>query len=417
MGDYRLRCVGGNEILPPGYSSLTCPDHSGLLRAEYCVSQLKVRPELPGLFRYIDWLPVREPVPTKTRPMTFQNESLSKTLGLPRLWLTLTGWAPEYECYAKTGSFKELEAYPTLSNLSKSCGKSIVVASAGNTGRAFAQAAAETGHSVVLIVPETSVSALWMVTEAAENIKLIAVSGDYSDAISVSERLCTIDAYVPEGGAKNIARRDGMGTVMLSAAETVSKLPDFYFQAVGSGTGGIAAWEASMRLIRDGRFGSALPRLHLIQNQPFTPMASAWNRGSRFITDDDMPDAARAVQSVYSPVLTNRAPPYGIAGGVYDAMSACGGNIDSADNRHAKEAFNLFEELTGIDLDPAAAVALAGLIQAAEGGTVCSDNTIVLNLTGGGSRRIEEDLGKIPLLSVATVSPDVSLEDLTEVLL
>ncbi len=417
MGDYQLVCVGGNETLPPGYSSLDCPNHSGLLRAEYAVSRLKIRPELPGLFRYIDWLPVREPIPTKTRPMTFQNSSLSKILGLPRLWMSFTGWAPEYGCYAKTGSFKELEAWPTLSNLSKASGQSIVIASAGNTGRAFAQAAAETGHSAVLIVPETSVPALWTVTEAGDNVKLIAVSGDYSDAISVSERLCGTEMYIPEGGAKNIARRDGMGTVLLSAAETVGKLPDFYFQAVGSGTGGIAAWEASMRLIRDGRFGSFLPRLYLIQNHPFRPMASAWKRGSRFITDEDMPDAARAVQSVYSPVLTNRAPPYSIAGGVFDAMTACGGSIDSADNRSAREAFRLFEDITGIDLDPAAAVALAGLIRAAEDGTVCSDATVLLNLTGGGGRRIQEDLGQIPLQSMATVSPDVSLEDLKEVLI
>ncbi|MDR2944100.1 MAG: cysteate synthase [Methanosarcinales archaeon] len=416
MGEYRLRCAGGNEILPPEYSSLTCPEHAGLLRTEYCAAQLKIRPELPGLFRYIDWLPVRRPIPTKTRPMTFQNESLSKTLGLPRLWLTLTGWAPEYGCYAKTGSFKELEAYPTLSGIPESGGKSLVVASAGNTGRAFAQAAAETGHSVVLIVPETSASALWTVTETGDNVKLIAVSGDYSDAISISDRLCALENYVSEGGAKNVARRDGMGTVMLSAAEKIGKLPDFYFQAVGSGTGGIAAREASERLIRDGRFGSVLPRLHLIQNKPFTPMESAWKRGSRFITDEDMPDAARAVSSVYSPVLTNRTPPYGIPGGVFDAVTVCGGSIDSVENRAAKEAFKLFEDAAGIKLDPAAAVALTGLIKAAEEGTIQSDAVIVLNLTGGG-QKIEEDLGRIPLKSAAIVSPDISLEKLKEVLL
>jgi len=52
----------------------------------------------------------------------------------------------------------------------------------------------------------------------------------------------------------NVARRDGMGTVMLEAAVTIGRAPDHYFQAVGSGTGGIAAWEASLRLKQDGRF-------------------------------------------------------------------------------------------------------------------------------------------------------------------
>ncbi|WNY23429.1 Threonine synthase [Methanimicrococcus hongohii] len=356
--------------------------------------------------------------------MTFQNKALSKHLGLPRLWLTFTGWAPERGCYAKTGSFKELEAYPTLSNISADCGKSMVIASAGNTGRAFAQAAAETGRSVVLIVPEKSVSSLWTVTESKENVKIITVSGDYFDAIQVSEKLCgnpnqscaKKDEYIPEGGAKNIARRDGMGTVMLSAAETLGRLPDYYFQAVGSGTGGIAAWEASERLIQDGRFGSTLPKLHLIQNRPFTPMSSAWKRRSRQICEEDMPDALNAVASVYSPVLTNRSPPYGVAGGVFDALTACGGNIDSVDNCVADDAFKLFEEMTGIDTDPAAAVAFAGLIQAVEEKVVGANDTIVLNVTGGGYKRIEEDLGNIPMSSIASVSPEISADELKEIL-
>ena len=64
---------------------------------------------------------------------------------------------------------------------------------------------------------------------------------------------------IEEGGAKNVARRDGMGTVMLDAAVTIGRMPDYYFQAIGSGTGGIAAWEAALRLRDDGRFGTRLP--------------------------------------------------------------------------------------------------------------------------------------------------------------
>jgi len=54
------------------------------------------------------------------------------------------------------------------------------------------------------------------------------------------------------GGARNIARRDGMGTTVLSAADCIGRIPDVYFQAVGSGTGAIAAHEANERLLEDG---------------------------------------------------------------------------------------------------------------------------------------------------------------------
>ncbi len=84
---------------------------------------------------------------------------------------------------------------------------------------------------------------------------------DYTDAINLAARIAQLPGLISEGGARNIARRDGMGTVMLDAAVTIGKMPDHYFQAVGSGTGGISAWEASLRLKADGRFGQKLPKI------------------------------------------------------------------------------------------------------------------------------------------------------------
>ena len=48
-----------------------------------------------------------------------------------------------------------------------------------------------------------------------------------------------------------MARRDGMATTVLAVTH-IGRIPDYYFQAVGSGTGAIAAWEANLRLIEDG---------------------------------------------------------------------------------------------------------------------------------------------------------------------
>ena len=105
---------------------------------------------------------------------------------------------------------------------------------------------------------------------------LIAVKGDYYDAIQIAEKMQSLPGFAAEGGARNIARRDGMGTVMLDAAVKLGQIPKHYFQAVGSGTGGISAWEAGLRLREDGRFGSNLPRLHLAQNLPNAPIYNAW---------------------------------------------------------------------------------------------------------------------------------------------
>jgi cysteate synthase len=81
-----------------------------------------------------------------------------------------------------------------------------------------------------------------------------------------------------------------------------------------------------------------MPRLLLFQNEPFIPMVRAWQERRREIMDEDMPDAARAISQVYSDVLTNRTPPYGIAGGVYDTLMATDGIMEGVSSADAEQA-------------------------------------------------------------------------------
>jgi len=111
-----------------------------------------------------------------------------------------------------------------------------------------------------------------------------------------------------------------------------------------------------------------------------------------------------------SPVLTNRQPPYAIAGGLYDALEATKGEMYAVSNTAGRVAEKLIRETEGIDPDPAAAVATAALIQAAESGSIDRDDTIVLNITGGGYERIREDFTQYPPEPAACVAADGSLE-------
>jgi cysteate synthase len=197
--------------------------------------------------------------------------------------------------------------------------------------------------------------------------------------------------FYAEGGAKNIARRDGMATTVLSAVTTIGRIPDYYFQAVGSGTGAIAAWEANMRLIEDGRFGSNLMKLMVSQNAPFVPMYDAWRADSRAMLPYDADKARRDVMIIDAKVLSNRKPPYGIKGGLYDALKATNGEILVATNAQARKAAKLFEELEGVDIHPAAAVATATLIKAVQDGKVEKDATIMLNITGAGEQAFKRE--------------------------
>jgi cysteate synthase len=401
---YRVRCVEGGEAVKDPFSLHCTSGHDSLLRTEYARKRLPLQP-YPGMFRYLAWLPVEQPLLPSGGPVTFRSGGLGRELGLKNLFISFSGYFPERNTFLTSGSFKELEALPTLQRIKESGGRIPVIASAGNTGRAFAEISAKTGLPVVIVVPERALPRLWT-TAPAREIFLITLSGDYTDAIEFSNRVAAMPGCMPEGGARNVARRDGMGTVMLDAAVTTGRMPDHYFQAIGSGTGAIAAWEAAMRLVRDGRFGTRLPRLHLVQNEPFTPMVSAWRAGrSQIIPDIDMPNASAAVAQVMSDVLTNRNPPYGIRGGVYDAMTDAGGTMYGVANREGHAAALLIREAEGIDVDPAAAVATGALVQSVSAGGVAPDDHILLNLTGGGYERIREDLTLFSLDPSVRITP------------
>jgi len=300
--------------------------------------------------------------------------------------------------------------------LKETRGKAIVLASAGNTGRAFAHISALTGIDVYIVVPDSGVSKLWLPEEPTESIHLIRMSpgNDYTDAINLAGRIAKLPGMVPEGGARNIARRDGMGTVMLDAAVTIGRIPDHYFQAVGSGTGGISAWEASIRLRDDGRFGQKLAKLQLAQNLPFVPMYNAWKeRRRQIIPELDMKDAKKQIEETYATVLTNRAPPYGVTGGLYNALVDTDGIMYAITKEEALEAESLFESLEGIDILPPSAVAVASLLKAVDAGKVSRDDTILLNVAGGGYKRLKEDFNLSQISPVATArDPEMPLEEL-----
>lgn len=318
-----LRCLACGQIFPDTYL-LSCPNGcNSLLRAEYSAKHITIHP-IPGIFKYKDWLPVHDTLTTKAEPVCYKSSHLARVMGLSRLWIVFSGYWPEKSALVLSGSFKEFEAFPTVQRMKECVSGVIQVASAGNTGRAFAEVSAQTGQPVIIVIPQSAHDRIWT-TRPAPHVLLITISGDYTDAINLGNKICSIPGICPEGGAKNVARRDGMGTVMLAGTVNIGHLPDLYVQAVGSGTGGIAAYEASLRLIEDGRFGTKMPRLLLFQNEPFIPLVRAWQEKRQDVRDEDMPDAKRAIAQVFSDVLTNRTPPYGIAGGLFDALVATDG--------------------------------------------------------------------------------------------
>lgn len=383
-----------------------------LVRTIYSKKQIEFGPDSAGIYKFEDWLPTSRRLQGSAPTVTYKSEGLAKQLGLSNLYIAFSGWWPEKGAMMQTCTFKETEAFSVCARLAADCGKTLVVSSAGNTARAFARVCSENNIPLVLTVPYDCREALWFKQEINPCVKLICTPAgtDYFDAIALGDKIAAMPGFMAEGGAKNVARRDGMSTTVLSAAQAIGVIPECYFQAIGSGTGTIAAWEANLRLIEDGRFGTNKMKLFPSQNIPFTPMYDAWKAGSRPLLPMDDEDARVKALEIDAKVLSNRRPPYSVAGGVYDALCDAGGDIELATNADIKKCMQMFEETEGVDIHPAAAVALQGMINAFDAGKMPRDAVAMLNITGGGEKLCKSS-GKVSLLEPAAVmsasDPDV----------
>jgi cysteate synthase len=97
-------------------------------------------------------------------------------------------------------------------------------------------------------------------------------------------------------------------------------------------------------------------------------------------------------------------------------MKDTDGDFFAVTNDEAEAAGKLFEELEGIDINPAAAVATASLIQAVENNQVEKDAVIMLNITGGGEKRFKENKEIFYLKPTKVFDVDASKEDIKEFL-
>ncbi len=393
--NYLLQSVRSGNIFEDTGWLLDAPGETDptLIRAVYDKQQLIVKDESYGLYIFSDWLPVNRMLKGSSAPVTYKSERLAKKIGLHNLWITFSGYWPEKGAEMTTCSFKETEAYSVCGRMTSEMNKILVLASAGNTSRAFAKVCSENNIPLLLCVPEDYIKTLWFEKPLNSCVKLICSrsGSDYYDAIYLSNIVSGLNGFIPEGGAKNIARRDGMGTTVLSAATKIGQIPDYYFQAVGSGTGAVAAWEANLRLLADGGYGDKKMKLIVSQNAPFNPISDAWKKDSRNMLPMDMEKARKQVEEIDAKVLSNRKPPYSVTGGLYDALKDTGGDVLVASNQMLREASLLFEEAEGIDIHPAAGVATATLMEAVKNRAIDKEAVIMLNITGGGELRFKTE--------------------------
>ncbi len=406
MHNYRIESLTTGRTFKDVFTGegflLLDPTHSdeAFIRTVY-PKKSKIHLNREDFSRYEEFLPTNRPLAKSSRSATYHAIELGDALGLSNLFITVSGYVPDRSSAYITGSFKECEAMSVLARMPDSMKtQTLVVASAGNTARAFAYASELYKQPTIIVIPERNSSALWSPHKNTQFTRVLHIQGgDYFDAIRAATVICSLEGFFPEGGAKNIARRDGMGTTMHEAISYIGAIPQHYFQAVGSGTGAIAAFEAvERRIARDMQDSDKRCTLHLSQNSPFTLLVDSWaTRKRNLIQYSDSLERKHSAE-ILAPVLANRKPVYSITGGVFDVLQKTNGHMYAINNTEAVTAKKLFEQTEGYDIDPAAAVAFASLKQAISQKTIQASDTCMVNITGAGYRIAHDayDIHEIP---------------------
>jgi len=400
MPKYQLRCLGTQDRIDDEY---TVRYHDkALLRAEYAT---EIEPQdLNGLWRWADWLPVSKPGALNAGSVCYKSKGLGDALMLSNLWISFHGYWPEKGGACPTTTFKDMEAVTTLQRLQDHNVPGLICSSAGNTARAFAYFGGLADYPILLIVAEKHLERLWVPKgHPTESVKIIGIKGgDYGDANEVTSQIMEVGGWRREGGVHNVARRDGIGSLILTAIESVGAMPKHYFQGVGGGPGPIGVHEMAQRAISAGLAEGPVPRQHLSQNAEFCLVHDAWQKRTF-----ELNPASEAVHpEVYSDLLVNRAPAYSVRGGLFDMLVESNGATYAVTYEEAEAADKLFRETEGIDPLSPGAVALASLKQAIYRGEIHRDDSIVLNISGGGQERFKSENETTVIEPVAIVDKD-----------
>lgn len=355
-----------------------CPQcGESILRARYDLAALKrsgwvdkVIAREPGLWRYHELLPLYDTQNIVTMgeggtPL-LHARNLGMMLGLKHLYI-------KDERQGPTASFKDRQASVAISVMRERGIREAVVASTGNVAIAYSAFAARAGIKLWAFL--TSMVPGEKMREAAlYGGEVIKVTGTYDHTKVVANAFAKQRGLYVDRGIKSIAAVESMKTMAFEIAQQLGwRAPDWFIQAVSGGMGPIGVAKGFEELMELG-LADKIPSLGVIQSAGCAPMVRAFKNGRAVATPVENPQTVIATLSTGDP------------GRAYEQLnnliSAHGGTMEEATDEEAFNALRLLARTEGLSVEPATAVAFAGLIKLARRGIIKSDQLVIVNCSG-----------------------------------
>ena len=331
---------------------------------------LRGLPSRPSnMWRYQDVLPLSNPASLDLYPAG----------GTP-LWLSQR-FAPDLghsavyikdERYGPTSSFKDRQAAGAVAAMLENGIKEAVIASTGNAAVAYAAACARAG--IKLWVFMTSLVPQEKLREAALfGAEVIRVSGNYDQTKQIAAQFARRRNLLLDRGATSIPARESMKTIAYEIVEQLGwDSPDWYIQAVSGGLGPLGVYQGFKELLNMGLINH-IPKPGIIQAEGCAPMVQAFKAG-KDVADAIIPETSIIILSTGDP---GKAYTY-----LFKLTQQYRGVMESVTDPEAFAAMRSLAKSEGMAVEPATAVAFAGLEKLIRNGTIKLNEKVVVNCTG-----------------------------------
>ncbi len=331
---------------------------------------LRGLPDRPrNLWRFQDVLPLENPAvldlyPAGGTPLWLSQRFATK-LGHDRVYF-------KDERYGPTSSFKDRQAAVAVAAMNENNIREAVIASTGNAAVAYAAACARAG--IKLWVFMTSLVPQEKLREAALfGAEVIRVSGNYDQTKQIASQFAQRRNLHLDRGASSIAARESMKTISYEIVEQLGwRAPDWYIQAVSGGMGPLGVYQGFKEMFDMGLI-DRIPKIAIIQAEGCSPMVKAF-KADKEIAEPVVPDTRIIILSTGDPGKTYTY--------LYGILKKHGGTMESVTDAEAFDAMRSLAKSEGMAVEPATAVAYAGLEKMLREKIISKSETVVVNCTG-----------------------------------